>query len=68
MKKDLVICLGMLIVSVLASFLITKAQDREMEAQPEPVQIPALTYHRIMAKALSVYDFTPEQLKNICST
>lgn len=63
MKKVLTIFLGMLIFSVLASFLFTKAQDLEMEAQTEPVLIPALIYHRIIPKSLSIYDFTPEQLE-----
>ncbi|MGE5606091.1 MAG: polysaccharide deacetylase family protein [Bacteroidota bacterium] len=63
MKKVHTIFLGMLIFSVLASFLFTKAQELEMEAQMEPVPIPALTYHRIISKASSIYDYTPEQLE-----
>lgn len=63
MKKVCVIFLGMLIISVLASFLLSKAQGLEMEAQAEPVLIPALTYHRIIPKASSIYDYTPAQLE-----
>ncbi len=63
MKKVLTTFVGMLICLISASFLFIKAQDREIEGQKEPVLIPALIYHRITPKALSIYDYTPEQLE-----
>lgn len=63
MKKILSILLGILIPLVLVSFLFTKAQNWEAEAQSEPALIPVLTYHRIIPKASSIYDYTPEQLE-----
>ena len=63
MKKVLTTFVGMLIFLVLASFLFTKAQDMEIGTESEIILIPALIYHRVISKASSIYDFTPEQLE-----
>lgn len=64
MKKVWTILLGMLIIPVLASSLFIKAQDREMSPLADSVVIPTLTYHRVIPKAFSIYDYTPEQLES----
>lgn len=63
MKKNRIILLGMLISSILASCLFIKAENLKNEPEVKPVLIPVLTYHRVLPKGASTYDYTPEQLE-----
>lgn len=63
MKKNRIILLGMLISSILASCLFIKAENLKNEPGVEPILIPVLTYHRVLPKVASIYDYTPEQLE-----
>ncbi len=63
MKQVRSIFFMILTLLIIASPLFTKAQGRVTELQAGSTLIPVLIYHRILPKALSIYDYTPELLE-----
>jgi peptidoglycan/xylan/chitin deacetylase (PgdA/CDA1 family) len=53
----------LVIMLALPSFIIAKAPASPHALVPEPIMIPVLTYHRIIPRTASIYDFTPEMLE-----
>jgi len=53
----------LVIISALPTFIIAKAPASPPVLTSEPIMIPVLTYHRIIPRTTSIYDFTPEMLE-----
>ena len=53
----------MLISYILASCLFINAESIMDGPEVGPILIPVLTYHRVLPKVASIYDYTPEQLE-----
>ena len=52
-----------IILIIVSPVFISPKTVAETGEQVEPAIIPVLVYHRVISKASSIYDFTPEQLE-----